>query len=67
MAFILIVASEQAGASQGLGFRLDQSRLFSQPERLFVCLAALGILGAAADQFFHRLTRRFVGWAKEQA
>lgn len=67
MAFILIVASEQAGATSGLGFRLDQSRLFSQPERLFVCLAALGVIGALADQCFHRFTRRFVRWAREQA
>jgi NitT/TauT family transport system permease protein/sulfonate transport system permease protein len=67
MAFILIVASEQAGSASGLGFRLDQARLFSQPDRLFVCLAALGILGALADQALHRVTRRQVRWAKEQA
>ncbi|WP_445166134.1 ABC transporter permease [Mycolicibacterium sp. Dal123E01] len=67
MSLILIVASEQAGVSEGLGFRLDQARLFSQPDRLFVCLLALGIVGALADQLFHRGTRGLVAWAREQA
>lgn len=67
MSLILIVASEQAGVTEGLGFRLDQARLFSQPDRLFVCLAALGVIGALTDQVFHRLTRRYVRWSTEQA
>ncbi|WP_084222916.1 ABC transporter permease [Mycolicibacterium holsaticum] len=66
MSLILIVASEQAGVTEGLGFRLDQARLFSQPDRLFACLAALGIVGALADQLFHRATRGLVTWAREQ-
>jgi ABC-type nitrate/sulfonate/bicarbonate transport system permease component len=45
MSLILIVASEQAGVTEGLGFRLDQARLFSQPDRLFACLAALASWG----------------------
>ncbi|MFD6198005.1 ABC transporter permease [Mycobacteriaceae bacterium NPDC060252] len=64
---ILIVASEQSGVAEGLGFRLDQARLFSQPERLFACLVALGVVGALADQIFHGLTRGRVRWAQEQA
>jgi len=64
---ILIVAAEQSGVTEGLGFRLDQARLFSQPERLFVCLFALGVVGALADQLFHQATRRTVRWAKEQS
>jgi len=67
MSLILIVASEQAGVTEGLGFRLDQARLFSQPDRLFACLLALGIVGALADQLFHRSTSRFVRWSREQA
>ncbi|WP_133259114.1 ABC transporter permease [Mycolicibacterium sp. GF69] len=67
MSLILIVASEQAGVTEGLGFRLDQARLFSQPDRLFACLIALGVVGALADQLFHRGTRRFVRWASEQS
>lgn len=67
MSLILIVASEQAGVTAGLGFRLDQARLFSQPDRLFACLAALGIVGALTDQLFHHTTRRYVRWATEQA
>ncbi|WP_217160508.1 ABC transporter permease [[Mycobacterium] fortunisiensis] len=67
MSLILIVASEQAGVAEGLGFRLDQARLFSQPDRLFACLVALGLVGALADQLFHRATRALVRWAKEQA
>lgn len=67
MSLILIVASEQAGVTEGLGFRLDQARLFGQPDRLFVCLVALGVVGALADQLFHRGTRRLVRWSKEQA
>lgn len=67
MSLILIVASEQAGVTEGLGFRLDQARLFSQPDRLFACLVALGVVGALADQLFHRGTRRLVRWSKDQA
>ncbi|MGA5461653.1 ABC transporter permease [Mycobacterium sp. NPDC050041] len=67
MSLILIVASEQAGVTEGLGFRLDQARLFSQPDRLFACLLALGIVGALADQLFHRGTRGLVRWATEQS
>ncbi|MDO3637357.1 ABC transporter permease [Mycolicibacterium arseniciresistens] len=67
MSLILIVASEQAGVTEGLGFRLDQARLFSQPDRLFACLLALGIVGALADQVFHRGTRGLVRWATEQS
>ncbi|KUI39140.1 hypothetical protein AU197_17250 [Mycobacterium sp. IS-1590] len=67
MSLILIVASEQAGVTEGLGFRLDQARLFSQPDRLFACLIALGVVGALADQLFHRGTHRLVRWAKEQS
>lgn len=67
MSLILIVASEQAGVTEGLGFRLDQARLFSQPDRLFACLIALGVVGALADQLFHRGTHRLVRWAREQS
>lgn len=65
-AFILIVAAEMTGATSGLGFRLDQARLFSQADRLFVCLIFLGLLGATADQLFHRLTGPLTNWAKER-
>lgn len=66
-AFILIVASEMTGATSGLGFRLDQARLFSQADRLFVCLVLLGLLGAGVDQVFHRATAPLARWTKEQS
>ncbi len=66
-AFILIVASEMTGATAGLGFRLDQARLFSQADRLFVCLVLLGLLGAAVDQLFHRVTAPLARWTRDQA
>ncbi|WP_052669049.1 ABC transporter permease [Nitriliruptor alkaliphilus] len=64
--FILIVAAEMTGATSGLGFRLDQARLFSRADRLFVCLVFLGLLGAVVDQVFHRLTTPLTSWAKER-
>lgn len=64
---ILIVAAEQSGVTEGLGFRLDQARLFSQPDRLFVCLGALGIIGALADLVFNLATRHTVRWARQQS
>lgn len=64
--FILIVAAEMTGATSGLGFRLDQARLFSQADRLFVALVFLGLLGALADGVFHRLTAPFTSWSRER-
>ncbi len=64
--FLLIVAAEMTGADVGLGFQLDQARLFSRADRMFVALIALGLLGAFADQLFHRATQPLVRWAKEQ-
>jgi len=65
-AFILIVAAEMTGATAGLGFRLDQARLFSQADSLFVALLMLGLLGAVADQLFSRLIAPMTKWSSQQ-
>lgn len=64
VSFIMIVASEMTGTDVGLGFRLEQAAMFSQSDRLILCLLLLGALGALVDQAIYRLTEPFTRWSK---
>lgn len=64
VSFIMIVASEMTGTDVGLGFRLEQAALFSQSDRLILCLLLLGLLGALVDQGIYRLTEPFTRWSR---
>lgn len=64
-AFVLIVAAEMTGTTNGLGFQIYQAQLFSQAARVVVCLVVLGALGAFVDQVIARGARRFIRWSSE--
>ncbi|MDG4668244.1 ABC transporter permease [Mycobacterium sp. 236(2023)] len=66
MAFVLIVVAEMTGTTNGLGYRIYQSQLFSQADRLIFCLVVLGILGAAVDQLLARATAPLTRWAEQE-
>lgn len=65
LSFLALVAAELTGASEGIGYRIQESRQFIRTDRMFVGLILLGVLGALLDQVFLRLGRRLVHW--EQA
>lgn len=66
MAFVLIVVAEMTGTTSGLGYRIYQSQLFSQADRLIFCLVVLGLLGAVADQVLARATAPMTRWAEQE-
>lgn len=66
MAFVLIVVAEMTGTTHGLGYRIYQSQLFSQADRLIFCLVVLGLLGAVVDQLLARLTAPVTRWAAQE-
>ena len=66
MAFVLIVVAEMTGTTNGLGYRISQSQLFSQADRLIFCLVVLGILGAVVDQLLVRITAPVTRWAEQE-
>ncbi|CAJ1586816.1 ABC transporter permease [[Mycobacterium] wendilense] len=66
MAFVLIVVAEMTGTTHGLGYRIYQSQLFSQADRLIFCLIVLGIVGALVDQLLARLTTPVTRWAAQE-
>lgn len=66
MAFVLIVVAEMTGTTNGLGYRIYQSQLFSQADRLIFCLVILGILGAVVDQLLVRITAPVTRWAEQE-
>jgi len=58
--FMAIVAAEMIAASQGLGFLIMAARNFMQPDRIFVAMLALGVLGFSTDYVLMLLARIFV-------
>ena len=62
LAFLSLVAAELSGASEGIGFRLQDARQFIRTDRMFVGLIQLGILGAMLDATFAFAGRRLVHW-----
>jgi len=62
LAFLSLVAAELSGASEGIGFRLQDARQYIRTDRMFVGLIELGILGALLDQFFVYVGNRLVHW-----
>lgn len=58
-AFMSVVAAELMAAQSGLGFIIMGSRVNLLTTRMFVGLAALGILGLCADVLLRRLVNRF--------
>ena len=65
VAFIVVVAAELTGASEGVGFRISHSREMFRADRMLVGLMTLGVMGGLSDLLFSRLSRRIVFWTGE--
>ena len=66
MSFVLLVVAEMTGTTAGLGYRIYQAQLFSQADRLILCLALLGLLGALCDLLVTRASAPLIRWAEEE-
>jgi ABC-type nitrate/sulfonate/bicarbonate transport system permease component len=61
-AFLCLVAAELTGASEGLGFRIEQAHVIFRPDRMVAATIALALFGVMADQLFTRVVRRVAPW-----
>lgn len=62
LAFILLVAAELTGTSEGMGALISQSQLVFRTDRMVVGMVLLGITGALVDLLFARIVKRFAYW-----
>jgi ABC-type nitrate/sulfonate/bicarbonate transport system permease component len=62
LAFILLVAAELTGTSEGMGALISQSQLVFRTDRMVVGMVMLGLTGALADLIFARVVKRFAYW-----
>ena len=62
LAFLSLVAAELSGASDGIGYRIQEARQYIRTDRMIVGLIQLGLLGAALDALFASVGRRVVHW-----
>ena len=60
-AFSTVIAAEMIGAHFGLGFMLQQARVFLKTGDIFVGLVMLGLLGFLTDRVFRLLISRYGG------
>lgn len=58
--FMAIVAAEMIAASKGLGYVIMSARTFLAPDRIFVAIFALGILGFLTDRLLVLLANFFL-------
>jgi NitT/TauT family transport system permease protein len=56
--FLAIVSAEMLAANQGLGFIIENSRLYMLTSNVFVAIAVLGMLGLLTDRSIRSLTVR---------
>ncbi|WP_336793610.1 MULTISPECIES: ABC transporter permease [Gordonia] len=66
MAFVLIVVAEMTGTTSGIGYRISQAQLFSQADRLIVCLLILGVIGALCDVAIAAATAPLTHWSTQE-
>lgn len=62
VAFVCVVVAEMAGASVGLGFRVNSAYLVFRVDRMIAALGVLAVLGASADAAFVPLVRALLPW-----
>lgn len=66
MSFVLIVVAEMTGTTEGIGYRIYQSQMFSQADRVIACLIVLGIIGAVCDLAIATLTKPLTTWSEKE-
>ncbi|KAF0844819.1 ABC transporter permease [Nocardia caishijiensis] len=66
MSFVLIVVAEMTGTTAGIGYRIYQSQMFSQADRVIACLIVLGIIGAVCDLVIASSTAPLTKWSERE-
>ncbi|QGM97568.1 ABC transporter permease [Methylocystis parvus] len=64
--FLVLVASEQVGASSGLGYLVENAQYLMGIHMLYVAVLMLVALGFAANQSLVLLERRLTRWKSDQ-
>lgn len=62
---VVIIVTEMLGESRGLGFMIQQSRSFFEPEGVMAVIVVLGVLGFALDRILVALSRVLVFWERK--
>ena len=65
IAFVVLVASELAGAYAGVMYKVSVSYLVFRADKMIAGLIWLGILGYSMDRLFVLSTKRLIQWYKE--
>lgn len=62
---VVIIVTEMLGESRGLGFMIQQSRSYFEPEGVMAVIVVLGVLGFALDRLIVMVTRVLVFWERK--
>ncbi len=66
LAFLNLVAAEMAGASKGLGFRIQYSHMIFKIDHMISAIIWLGILGAGFDRGFASFINKLFPWQRQR-
>ena len=62
LGFMVVVAAELMGASEGLGYLLVDGQQMGRPDRILAAIVAFAVLGKLADGLLVTLTRPLLTW-----
>lgn len=62
---VVIIVTEMLGESRGLGYMIQESRSFFEPEGVMSVIVVLGVLGFAMDRLIVVVTQTLVFWEKK--
>ena len=57
-----VVAAEMLAATKGVGYMIEYARELSQPEKLFVGLLSIGVIGLVTDAVILAVQKRLIVW-----
>lgn len=57
-----VVAAEMLAATKGVGHMIEYARELAQPEKMFVGLLSIGIIGLVIDAIIVRIQKRLIIW-----
>lgn len=56
------IAAEMLAATKGVGYMIEYARELSQPEKLFVGLLSIGVIGLVTDAVILAVQKRLIVW-----
>jgi len=65
-AWTYLVVAEIVGASSGLGYMIMQSSRFLRPDKIFVGIIIIGLLGLMTDIIFKFIYRTSFSWMRKE-